>query len=190
MPCDPCNPNCVHFITNQVDAPESVSDYREIAWWLSHQNVQIFVDVSGEEEEWYLQFKTPALVQATENPFAHEPQQSQAPDGLLTTSQEEPEDKTYVFATLAQFQEWAKENPPISDEEAEEEDDDEEDDDEEYEDEDDDTESEDDDSEGGEEYDEDEPSQPPPIQPAQPPVQPQQPFQPPPNPQPPSSTFP
>ena len=130
MPCEPCNQNCIHYVTTPIDIPESVSDYREIAWMLSHQNVQVFVDVSGDEEEWYLQFQTQSLIAAAENPYAHESQRSQASNGEIPLKEAEAEEKSYVFSSVQHFQEWAKENPPLSDEEAdalEEDDDDDED---------------------------------------------------------------
>jgi hypothetical protein len=53
-PCSSCG-ECCTYIATQIDDPQSFRDYDQIHWYLTHENVQVYVDWEG---DWYLEFLT------------------------------------------------------------------------------------------------------------------------------------
>lgn len=55
MVCDKCDARCCKHIALEIDKPESIEDFEDIRWYVSHKNVNVFV----EDGDWYLEFLTP-----------------------------------------------------------------------------------------------------------------------------------
>ena len=53
-PCAHCG-ECCTYIATQIDDPTSFRDYDQIHWYLTHENVQVYIDWEG---DWYLEFLT------------------------------------------------------------------------------------------------------------------------------------
>ena len=55
-PCEECGGKCCNYIAIQIDKPVNKKDYDYIRWYLTHKNVNIFID---HERNWYVEFRTP-----------------------------------------------------------------------------------------------------------------------------------
>ena len=53
--CESCNSKCCRYIVLDIETPEMLSDFENIKWYVSHENVQVFVDCEG---FWNLKFIT------------------------------------------------------------------------------------------------------------------------------------
>ena len=53
-PCSGCG-DCCTYVATQIDDPQSFGDYENIHWYLTHENVGVYVDWDG---DWYIEFKT------------------------------------------------------------------------------------------------------------------------------------
>lgn len=53
--CSKCDGKCCKYVVVEIDKPEDIDDFENIKWFVSHQNVNVFVD----EGEWFLEFLTP-----------------------------------------------------------------------------------------------------------------------------------
>jgi Fe-S-cluster containining protein len=63
-PCDNCKSRCCQYTAIEIDRPSSKTDYDNIRWHLSHENVHVFVD---HERNWHLEFRTPCKNLAGDN---------------------------------------------------------------------------------------------------------------------------
>jgi len=57
-PCGDCGGKCCNYIAIEIDKPSSKKEYDHIRWYLSHENVNVFID---HERKWYVEFRTPCL---------------------------------------------------------------------------------------------------------------------------------
>ncbi len=53
--CSHCDGKCCKYVVVEIDKPEELSDFENIKWFVSHENVKVFV----EDDEWFLEFITP-----------------------------------------------------------------------------------------------------------------------------------
>lgn len=54
--CDGCNGMCCRYVAIEIDCPEDSEDFENIKWYVSHKNVNVFVN---EDDKWYVEFITP-----------------------------------------------------------------------------------------------------------------------------------
>lgn len=54
--CEECNAKCCKHVAIEMDTPEKIEDFEDIKWFVSHKNVNVFLD---EDKKWYLEFLTP-----------------------------------------------------------------------------------------------------------------------------------
>jgi Fe-S-cluster containining protein len=48
--CDKCTGLCCRYFALPIETPEDRDDYDDIRWYLSHENVSVFV----EDDDWYI----------------------------------------------------------------------------------------------------------------------------------------
>jgi len=53
--CEDCDAKCCKHVAVEIDIPEKIEDFEDIKWFVSHRNVNVFVD---EDNLWYLEFLT------------------------------------------------------------------------------------------------------------------------------------
>ncbi len=53
-PCAGCGACCT-YVATQIDDPTTFKDYENLFWYLSHENVAVYIDWEG---DWYLEFQT------------------------------------------------------------------------------------------------------------------------------------
>jgi len=53
-PCASCG-DCCTYVATQIDDPQTFGDYENVHWYLTHENVGVYVDWDG---DWYLEFRT------------------------------------------------------------------------------------------------------------------------------------
>jgi uncharacterized protein len=53
-PCANCGACCT-YIATQIDDPNTFQQYENIHWYLTHENVGVYIDFEG---DWYLEFQT------------------------------------------------------------------------------------------------------------------------------------
>ena len=53
-PCSGCG-ECCTYIATQIDDPSTFKEYENIYWYLTHENVGVYIDWDG---DWYLEFQT------------------------------------------------------------------------------------------------------------------------------------
>jgi len=53
-PCANCG-ECCTYIATQIDDPGTFKEYENVRWYLTHENVGVYIDWDG---DWYLEFKT------------------------------------------------------------------------------------------------------------------------------------
>jgi Fe-S-cluster containining protein len=53
-PCSNCG-ECCTYVATQIDDPQSFGDYENVHWYLTHENVGVYIDWDG---DWYIEFKT------------------------------------------------------------------------------------------------------------------------------------
>jgi len=53
--CEECNAKCCKHVAVEIDVPEKIEDFEDIKWFVSHKNVNVFLD---EDKKWYLEFLT------------------------------------------------------------------------------------------------------------------------------------
>jgi uncharacterized protein len=54
--CTACQARCCRSVSVQIDTPTCKRDYDHLRWYLTHQNVQVYLD---HRADWYLEFVTP-----------------------------------------------------------------------------------------------------------------------------------
>ena len=55
--CENCpDSSCCKDVTVEIDEPDTVEDWDEIRWMVSHKNVAVYKD---NDEDWVVEFKTP-----------------------------------------------------------------------------------------------------------------------------------
>jgi Fe-S-cluster containining protein len=59
-PCNLCGGKCCEYIAIEIDKPKNKKDYDVIRWYLSHKNVNVFID---HDNKWYVEFRTPCEFQ-------------------------------------------------------------------------------------------------------------------------------
>ena len=57
-PCRECGGKCCNYIAVELDKPAAKKDYDHIRWYLTHRNVNVFID---HDSKWYVEFRTPCL---------------------------------------------------------------------------------------------------------------------------------
>jgi len=62
--CKSCDAKCCKYVVVGINTPENIEDFEVIKWFVSHKNVNVFVDDSY---EWYLEFLTPCEFLGKEN---------------------------------------------------------------------------------------------------------------------------
>jgi Fe-S-cluster containining protein len=62
--CESCDAKCCKYVVVGINVPEKIEDFEIIKWFVSHKNVNVFVDDSY---EWYLEFLTPCEFLNKEN---------------------------------------------------------------------------------------------------------------------------
>ena len=50
-----CRAMCCRYVATKIDPPRTKIDFDEIYWFLSHENVEVFI----ESRKWYVLFNTP-----------------------------------------------------------------------------------------------------------------------------------
>jgi len=55
-PCDTCGGKCCEYIAIEIGRPTTKTDFDNIRWYLTHKNVNIFVD---HDKKWHVEFRTP-----------------------------------------------------------------------------------------------------------------------------------
>lgn len=55
-PCDKCGGQCCRYVAIGMDRPRTKTDYDHIRWYLSHENVNVFID---HDRGWYVEFRSP-----------------------------------------------------------------------------------------------------------------------------------
>jgi hypothetical protein len=53
-PCSGCG-ECCTYIATQIDNPSTFREYENIYWYLTHENVGVYIDW---DNDWYLEFQT------------------------------------------------------------------------------------------------------------------------------------
>ena len=53
-PCSGCG-ECCTYIASQIDNPKTFREYENIYWYLTHENVAVYIDW---DNDWYLEFQT------------------------------------------------------------------------------------------------------------------------------------
>ncbi|HLC87019.1 MAG TPA: YkgJ family cysteine cluster protein [Candidatus Nanoarchaeia archaeon] len=53
--CEGCNSKCCRYVAVEIDIPEDLEDFENIRWYVSHKNINVFVDEDG---KWYVEFLT------------------------------------------------------------------------------------------------------------------------------------
>ena len=53
-PCSGCG-DCCTYVATQIDNPSTFKQYENIYWYLTHENVAVYIDWEG---DWYLEFQT------------------------------------------------------------------------------------------------------------------------------------
>ena len=53
-PCANCG-DCCTYVATQIDDPGTFKEYENLHWYLTHENVGVYIDWDG---DWYLEFKT------------------------------------------------------------------------------------------------------------------------------------
>ena len=59
-PCNECGGRCCNYIAIEIDKPKTKNDYDSMRWYLSHKNVNIFID---HKKKWFVEFRTPCEFQ-------------------------------------------------------------------------------------------------------------------------------
>tara|TARA_Y100000310_G_C20512546_1_gene729572 strand:- start:262 stop:666 length:405 start_codon:yes stop_codon:yes gene_type:complete len=55
--CENCpDSSCCRDVTTEIDDPETLEDWDEIRWMVSHKNVAVYKD---NDDDWVVEFKTP-----------------------------------------------------------------------------------------------------------------------------------
>ena len=54
--CEACNGKCCRYVAVEIDTPETKEDFDDIKWFVSHKNVNVYVDEDG---DWHVEFITP-----------------------------------------------------------------------------------------------------------------------------------
>jgi uncharacterized protein len=57
-PCKDCGGKCCDYVAVEMKIPSCKKDYDSIRWYLSHENVNVFVD---HFKTWYVEFRTPCM---------------------------------------------------------------------------------------------------------------------------------
>jgi len=53
--CENCPAMCCKYVALEIDVPEDLEDFENIRWYVSHKNINVFV----EDGEWFIEFLTP-----------------------------------------------------------------------------------------------------------------------------------
>lgn len=53
-PCSGCG-DCCTYVATQIDNPSTFKQYENVYWYLTHENVAVYIDWEG---DWYLEFQT------------------------------------------------------------------------------------------------------------------------------------
>jgi Fe-S-cluster containining protein len=53
-PCDECGAKCCEYTAIEIGKPSTKTDYDNIRWYLSHENVFVFVD---HDRKWHVEFR-------------------------------------------------------------------------------------------------------------------------------------
>ena len=53
-PCNDCG-ECCEYLAIEIDNPTNFSDYENLHWYLTHENVSVYIDHEG---DWFIEFKT------------------------------------------------------------------------------------------------------------------------------------
>lgn len=54
--CEGCPADCCKYIAIEIDPPEDLEDFEDIKWYVSHKNVNVYVEEDG---TWNVEFITP-----------------------------------------------------------------------------------------------------------------------------------
>ena len=53
-PCASCG-ECCTYVATQIDDPGTFKEYENLHWYLTHENVGVYIDSDG---DWFIEFKT------------------------------------------------------------------------------------------------------------------------------------
>jgi uncharacterized protein len=53
-PCASCG-DCCTYVATQIDDPSTFKQYEDVHWYLTHENVGVYIDWEG---EWFIEFRT------------------------------------------------------------------------------------------------------------------------------------
>jgi uncharacterized protein len=53
-PCAGCG-DCCTYVATQIDDPHTFAQYENVHWYLTHENVGVYIDFDG---DWYIEFQT------------------------------------------------------------------------------------------------------------------------------------
>lgn len=54
-PCGTCNGACCRYVSVHIDTPNSLDDFDEVKWFVSHRNIVVYKDC---EDDWLVEFNT------------------------------------------------------------------------------------------------------------------------------------
>jgi uncharacterized protein len=55
-PCADCGGRCCKYTAIEIDKPTNKTDFDNIRWYLSHNNLHVFVD---HDKKWHVEFRSP-----------------------------------------------------------------------------------------------------------------------------------
>jgi uncharacterized protein len=55
-PCGECEGSCCRYTAIEIDKPTTKNDFDNIRWYLSHKDVNVFVD---HDKKWHVEFRSP-----------------------------------------------------------------------------------------------------------------------------------
>ncbi len=99
-----CQARCCRYITVQIDAPKDKRDLEEIAWWLGHHHVSVYV----ESRRWHLEVRVPCKYLSDENLciiYDHRPSVCRDYDTAACEYPARPE-HTLQFDSMEDFNYW------------------------------------------------------------------------------------
>lgn len=62
--CDGCEGQCCCYVAIEIDTPETLKDFEDIKWYVSHEHVLVYIEEDG---TWNIQFDTPCKYLDKEN---------------------------------------------------------------------------------------------------------------------------
>ncbi len=108
MDCKNCG-LCCSYVALEIDTPENEKDLDIIRWYLSHENVWIFIDGDG----WNIQFNTMCKYRQNGKCENYEKRPKLCREYSPSECEKQGEGESYIelFQNLEEFEQYLKENP-------------------------------------------------------------------------------